>query len=130
MVLKKYIALLILLSVAAALLTGCGQRSEEELFTYAQQAQENNEPIEAVRAYRELIETYPEGEHTPKALFMIGFVYSEQVADSGKAIEAFEEFLSRYPEHELAESAGFMVKALKGETADPVLSEEEEGKAG
>lgn len=128
--LKKYTILLILLSMAGALLTGCGQRSEEELFTYAQQAQENNEPIEAIRAYRELTDTYPQGEHTPKALFMIGFVYSEQVADSGKAIEAFEDFLERYPEHELSESAGFMVKALKGETADPVLSEEEAGETG
>ncbi|MCP4633537.1 MAG: tetratricopeptide repeat protein [candidate division Zixibacteria bacterium] len=114
----------LLLILILVLAIGCGKKSEEELFSIAEQAQEDNNPIEAVKAYMELLDLYPDGDHSPKAMFMIGFVYSEELADTGKAVEAFENFLKKYPDNELVPSATFMVQALKGEVSDPVISED------
>lgn len=114
---------IIALILLIAIITGCGKKSEQELFTIAEQAQSQGNPIEAIKTYRTLLNEYPGGVHRPKAFFMIGFVYSEQLNDTAKAVEAFDNFLREFPDHELANSANFMVKSLRGEVTDPVLTE-------
>ena len=118
-----FIVSAIVLTMSA--LWGCSKQNEEELFSRAEQAQEEGKPIDAIKAYRNVLTEYPDGEHCAKALFMIGFVYSEELADTGKAIGAFEEFLGKYPNEELSASAEFMVKALRGEVSDPVTAEDQ-----
>lgn len=116
----NFLALLLIVLIA-----GCGSKqSEQELFDIAEKAQESGKPMDAIRAYRNLIAEHPNSEHCPKALFMIGFIYAEQYGDSTRALEVFEEFVDTYPDNELASSAEFMVQSMRGEIPDPVSSED------
>jgi len=112
--------LLFFLFISLVIAAGCGKKSESELFTIAENAQNSGKPMDAIKAYRTLVDDYPSSPHRPKALFMIGFVYSEELADTSRAIKAFESFLKEYPGNDLASSAQFMVKTLKGEATDPI----------
>jgi outer membrane protein assembly factor BamD (BamD/ComL family) len=120
---RKAFLIYIIFVFVAGTFSGCGKKSEEELFNMAESAQKDGNPIEAIKAYRTLQSEYPDGENSAKALFMIGFVYAEELADTGKAIEAFEDFMHKYPNDDLFASADFMVKALRGEASDPVTAE-------
>jgi peptidyl-prolyl cis-trans isomerase C len=48
------------------------QRTPEELFEYAQNT---NQPYERIKAFEEIVDKFPDDEHAPQALFMVGFVH-------------------------------------------------------
>ncbi len=110
----------VLIIVPVILISGCGKQSEKDIFQKAENAHNSGDPEGAIRAYRELIKEYPNSKNCPKAQFMIGYVYAEELADTGKAIDAFEEFIRKYPDNGLKTSADFMVKNLKGEEKVPI----------
>lgn len=120
---RRITILIAVIIFSFSIFSGCGKQSEQELFTIAEEAQKDGKPVEALKAYRKVAKEYPGGENTPKAMFMIGFVYAEQIYDTTRAIDAFNEFLEKYPDNELSPSAEFMVLALKGEASDPVTAE-------
>jgi len=97
-------------------------RTEEELFTVAQQTAD---PMERLGLYAELVSTYPKGEHADEAQFMIGFIQSEELKDYNAARNAFERLLAEYPESELIDSAKWMLENM-GKEAPPF----KEGEAG
>jgi len=87
-------------------------RSEEELFTLAQ---ETEDPIERMAYYSELVYNYPEGEHADEAQFMIGFIQAEELGNHDAARNALNRMLERYPESELADSAEWMLENMGNE---------------
>ena len=105
------------------------QRSPEELFEYAQNSDDS---YARIRAFEEIVEKFPDSEHAPKALFMIGFVHNEELRDRVAADKHFSSVIQNYPDSEIAESARWMLNNLdKGtpefETLDELnekLSEE------
>jgi len=85
------------------------QRSAEELFNFAQSTSNSEERI---GYFREIVDKFPEDVFAPQALFMIGFVYSEELADYGSARQAFLQLLDTYPGSEVAETAKWMLDNL------------------
>jgi parvulin-like peptidyl-prolyl isomerase len=88
---------------------GKTQRSAEELFNFAQ-GTDNSE--ERIGFFREIVEKYPNDAYAPQALFMVGFVYSEELSDFVQARAAFTELIDRYPSSEVAETARWMIDHL------------------
>jgi peptidyl-prolyl cis-trans isomerase C len=90
-------------------------RTEEELFTLAQQTED---PLERLNDYAELVFNYPEGEHAAEAQFMIGFIYSEELHQDEQARAAFEKMIRDYPNSELVDSAKWMLANMGKETPE------------
>jgi peptidyl-prolyl cis-trans isomerase C len=88
-------------------------RSEEELFTLAQ---ETEDPVQRLGYYGELVMGYPEGEHADEAQFMIGFIQAEELHNYDAARNAFERLLEKYPDSELKDSANWMLENMGKET--------------
>ncbi len=87
-------------------------RSEEELFTLAQQTED---PLKRMGYYTELVFSYPDGDHADEAQFMIGFIQSEELGNYDAARNAFNRMLEHYPDSELAESAQWMLENMGNE---------------
>jgi tetratricopeptide (TPR) repeat protein len=66
-------------------------------------------------AYRDVVATYPESEYAPQALFMLGFVESEEKKDYDQAEKAFKELLEKYPSSELKSSAQWMIDNMRSD---------------
>jgi hypothetical protein len=90
------------------------QMDEDQLFAAAQKEQD---PQRKIPMYEGILERFPESEHCPEALFMIGFERAERMADTTGAVDAFLRFLSEYSDHELASSATLMLNELQPSAA-------------
>ena len=64
-----------------------------------------------------MVESYPDADIAPQALFMVGFVYSEELKNYDEAEKAFRELLAKYPKSELTASAQWMVDHMRSEEA-------------
>jgi peptidyl-prolyl cis-trans isomerase C len=90
-------------------------RSEEELFTLAQ---DTEDPYRRLGYYSELVIQFPDGEHAAEAQFMVGFIQAEELGDFDAARKALQRMLDKYPDAELRESAEWMLKNM-GKEAPP-----------
>ena len=70
---------------------------------------------ERIAAYRNVVNSYPESEYAPQALFMVGFVESEEKRDYDQAEKAFKELLAKYPSSELTSSAQWMLENMRSD---------------
>lgn len=86
------------------------RKSARELF---QEAQGIIAPLERIEMYRRIVDEYPDAEVTPQALFMVGFIHSEELRDYDTAERVFRELLQRYPKSELATSAQWMIEHMR-----------------
>ena len=68
---------------------------------------------ERLALYRQIVDEYPQDEVTPQALFMVGFIQSEESKDFDAAERVFRELLQKYPSSELASSAQWMVDHMR-----------------
>ncbi len=84
--------------------------TEEEIFTLAQ---ETEDPLKRLSLYRELLFSYPEGEHAAEAQFMIGFIYAEELKNYEAAEFEFKKMIDNYGDSELAQSARWMLENMK-----------------
>jgi len=91
------------------------QRSPTELFNLAQNA---HDPVAKIEAYQEIATKFPDDEFAPKALFMVGFVYAEELEDFLTADRVFAEVVSRYPNTDIADQAKWMMENLQSGTPD------------
>ncbi len=89
------------------------RKSARELF---QEAQAIADAPSRIDAYRRIVDEYPEADVTPQALFMVGFIQSEELRDFDAAERVFRELLQKYPSSELATSAQWMVEHMRTET--------------
>ncbi|MBU8921918.1 MAG: peptidyl-prolyl cis-trans isomerase [Bacteroidales bacterium] len=84
-------------------------RTPEQLWEIAQS---EDASYTRILYYRELVNRYPEHKFAPQALFMIGFVYAEELQDLVQARRTFDELLKDYPDSEVVESAKWMIGNL------------------
>ena len=66
-------------------------------------------------AYRSVVTSYPESEYAPQALFMVGFVESEEKRDYDQAEASFKDLLAKYPGSELVSSAQWMIDNMRSD---------------
>jgi hypothetical protein len=90
-----------------------GSKPAPELFREAQSATTADERL---AGYQLVVGRYPESEFAPQALFMIGFIYSEEKKDYDSAEASFRTLLADYPDSELAGSARWMLENMRTET--------------
>ena len=107
-------------------------RTPEELWEIAQEESDN---YARIQYYRNLVNKYPDHKYAPQAIFMIGFVYAEEVMDLVAARRAFDELLDKYPDSEVAGSARWMIENLnkphpKFESVDHMKEKMEEEQGG
>lgn len=79
------------------------------------EAGEQPGPDDRIRAYRRVVELYPDNEYAPQALFMVGFVESEEKKNYDQAEAAFNELVAKYPSSELAQSAKWMLDNMRSD---------------
>ena len=94
------------------------KKSAREMF---KDAQETGPAAQRIDKYRQLLALYPDDEVSPQALFMIGFIQSEEMKDHDAADLTFRELLGRYPKSELAASAQWMLDHGRSEDAPAFL---------
>ncbi|MBN2072033.1 MAG: peptidyl-prolyl cis-trans isomerase [Candidatus Krumholzibacteriota bacterium] len=87
-------------------------RTPEQLWEIAQA---EDAAYTRVLYYRELVNKYPEHKYAAQALFMIGFVYGEELKDLTQAQRTYNELLEKYPDSEVAKSAEWMLENLHKE---------------
>ena len=85
------------------------QRGPEELFQFAQSSEDSQNRI---NAFQEIVDKFPDDPHAPQALFMIGFVYAEEMKDFSMADRTFNQLIQKYPDSEMAETARWMLQNL------------------
>ena len=69
-------------------------------------------PLVAIQGYEKFVERYPDREGADKALFMAGFLYSEELKDYATAKDKFRALLASYPDSDYASSAGWMIEHM------------------
>ncbi len=86
------------------------RKTAREMF---QEAQGLADAAQRIELYRKIVDPYPEADVTPQALFMVGFIHSEELKDFDGAERVFRELLQKYPKSELATSAQWMVDHMR-----------------
>ncbi len=86
------------------------QRGPEELFNYAQNS---NDPQQRIAAFQQIIDKFPQDKYAPQAMFMIGFVYAEELKDFTMADRTFNDVITKYPDTEMAQTARWMLDNLE-----------------
>jgi len=82
-------------------------RTAEQLWEIVQM---EDDPYERIQYYRDIVNNYPDHKYAPQALFMIGFVYAEELRDAKRAKQTFDELLRSYPDSEVVGSAQWMIE--------------------
>lgn len=85
-----------------------------ELMTVAESAAT---PLLSIQAYDKYVERFPNDPQADKALFMSGFLYSEELRDYASAKDKFRQLLAKYPKSDYAESARWMIENMGKEDA-------------
>ncbi len=86
------------------------QRGPQELFNYAQNS---TDPRQRIAAFQQIIDKFPQDQYAPQAMFMIGFVYAEELKDYLTADRTFNQLITKYPESEMAQTARWMLDNLE-----------------
>ena len=139
---KKGIASFIFLLVGIVLVIGCGKKmGEKEYFDMAYQFMGEEQWSESEKYFQKILDEYPHGEFSSKALFMVGFVNANYLKNYDKAKQYYTDFLQKYPNHDLADDAKYELENLgkdindlpflkgEGTEADTVISQNAETKS-
>ncbi|UCG52153.1 MAG: peptidyl-prolyl cis-trans isomerase [Candidatus Latescibacterota bacterium] len=85
------------------------ERTPEELWNLAQTSTDSHQRI---RHYEQIVNKYPDSKYAAEALFMIGFVYAEELKSMPDADRALNRVLDEYPQSEVAKTAQWMLENL------------------
>jgi len=124
---KKGIVRVIFLLVGVVFIVGCGKKmGEKEYFDVAYQFMGKEQWSESEKYFQKILDEYPEGEFSSKALFMVGFVNANYLKNYDKAQQYYSKFLQKYPDHDLADDAKYELENLGKDINDlPFLKGEE-----
>jgi len=87
-------------------------------------------PQKAIELYSKIAEGLPQHKKAPTALFMIGFVQENDLADIVKAKATYESFLQKYPnDPDFADDAQNAIKMLGISPDDIIKGFEKQGQA-
>ena len=89
--------------------------TEAALYASAQEAEQQGQAGEAIGVYRRILSEYPQSPDNYKAVFLIGFVFSEKLNQPDSARLMFETVIREYPGCEFVDDAEAMLRFLKGE---------------
>ena len=96
--------------------------SPEYLFKAGDIAMNTNRSKKAIECYGKIIKEYSDYKKAPEALFLIGYVYENNLGLLPMAKSIYEEFLVKYPDNEFADDAEVSLKFL-GKTPEELIEE-------
>jgi outer membrane protein assembly factor BamD (BamD/ComL family) len=76
------------------------KKSEEQLYTEANQAKEKGNFREATDIYQRILRLYPESPKSSQILVSLGLIYAQNLKDDKSADRFFQEFSKKYPDGE------------------------------
>ncbi len=114
---KTNLIITLVLAFVLFVTAGCS-KTEEELFTEAQEKYNQGDYQQAIDSYDKILKDYPEGPKAVDAIFMTGFIYSNHLNDKENAEKYYNEVVTQYPNHDLAASAKFEIEILGADQAD------------
>lgn len=79
-----------------------------------------NSHKKAARLYETIYNVYPEHEKAGQSLFMVGFIYDNELNNDTKAREVYEQFIAEYPNDDFVDDASFLLQNL-GKTDDEII---------
>lgn len=91
-------------------------------FAAAESYRFKNQPREAVDNYKIFVEQYPEMQPASLSLFLVGYLYGNNLQMKDSAKYYLEEFLKRYPNSELVSSVRLELESL-GKSPQEVLEQ-------
>ena len=68
---------------------------------------------QAMAEYRRISYLYPSSQNNYKAMFMVGFIYSEHLKNDSTAVRSFEKMLAKYPNTDLSDDADWMIRNIR-----------------
>jgi tetratricopeptide (TPR) repeat protein len=101
------------------------EKAAEYLFRAADVSMNTGYPERAVELYTRVYREYPEFEKRPECLFLIAFIYENQLLNLQRAEHNYRQFLELYPDHDLADDAEILLEHL-GKSPDEMVREFEE----
>lgn len=112
------VSLSLIIAIVVVYILNQEQATERELFDQAQLFHSQGNFDEAIKTYKKIMDEYPIGEHRSKAIFMLGFLYANEIKDYEKAEEYYNMVLRDYPDDELNPSARFELDNLGKDIAE------------
>tara|TARA_B100000029_G_C17330145_1_gene871377 strand:+ start:256 stop:738 length:483 start_codon:yes stop_codon:yes gene_type:complete len=97
------------LLLSLTLFFSCNGNSPEKLWEQVIQYRQEKNLQESIAVLHQIIDSFPEHEYAPKAIFQIGDIYLNEVKDYDFAIEFFKQVLDTYPDSPESEKANFMI---------------------
>ena len=82
------------------------------LFKAADMAMNTGRSLEAIQLYERILDNYSEYSKAPEALFLMGYVYENNLGELAKAEEIYKKFLELYPDNDFADDAEISLKYL------------------
>ena len=105
----SYLSFLLMLIV----LFSCSKEmTEKEHFDKAQAYMEQQNWMEAEKAFDSLNSKFPNGTFAAKSLFMVGYINANHLNNLDKARQYYGKFLETYPDHDLADDAQYEIDHL------------------
>jgi outer membrane protein assembly factor BamD (BamD/ComL family) len=100
-------------------------QAEEALIRRAAIRGNDTREIElAIQDYKLYAARYPEGKRAPLAMFLVGYMYNNELNNTDSAAAAYKRFLEKFPDNEMASSAQFELNTL-GKAPEQLLPAEE-----
>lgn len=122
---KSGLKYFVFIGLALSLFACSKKMSEKEYYVLATQNMEKENYAEAEKYFAKILEEYPNGANSSKAMFMVAFINANYLKNMEKAREYYSNFIEKYPNHELAQSAQYELQHL-GQNIDelPFLKDE------
>ena len=116
---------IILIALISISMIGCSKNTDETankstdsnneaaLFSQASNAELGQRYEEAADLYAKIANNYPNSQDRDQALFMTGYLKSENLNQKQEALGYFKELLEKYPESDLVDDAQFMINSIE-----------------
>ncbi len=109
----RAVKLFLILILGSLLYLSCSAKlSEDEYYQKAKQEYGKNNYQQAIENFKKITEYYPDGKRAPESLFMLGFIYANDLKKYDLAKQYYTEFIKKYPENELVDDAQYEIENL------------------
>ncbi|KAA3617824.1 MAG: outer membrane protein assembly factor BamD [Calditrichaeota bacterium] len=104
---------LLSLTALALIIFACSSKlTEQEYYNKAKEAYSAQKFDIAVNNFKAIAENYQQGKHHSESLFMLGFIYANDLKNLDEAKKYYTEFVTKYPKHDLADDAKYEIETL------------------
>lgn len=81
-----------------------------------------HESMKAIELFQRYSKAWPEKPKAADCLFLIGFIYENDLGNYNQASNAYNEFIKKYPDHPFADDARILIQNL-GKTPEELIRE-------